>query len=150
MTKRLIVAALLLLTVAGCAGYRKELDVNPPFAPHRFRSYDLEVIWQAEQGADGIHLAGTVVNRRDYFLHDLELTARLLDREGKVLARETYTAFPTYIPPGTDAPFRMKLRTPPGKVERVRFSYVYWLTEAPPAFRGYDDVPYFGSFVSPP
>jgi hypothetical protein len=151
MAHRVIIWALLLLTAAGCAGYRKELDGNPPFTAHRFRSYDLEVAWQTEQSGNAINLAGTVTNLRSYFLHDLELTARLVGREGKLLARETYTGFPTYLPPGKDAPFRMEFRVPPGgEVERVRFSYVYWLTEPPPSFRGYDDTPYFGSFVSPP
>ncbi len=151
MAHRIIFWALLLLSVGGCASYRKELDANPPFTPHRFSSYDLEVAWKTEQSDGGLRLAGAVTNRRDYFLHDLELTARLVDREGKVLARETYTDFPTYVPPGKEAPFRMELRLPAGgAVERIRFSYVYWLAEPPPAFRGYGDVPYFGSFDSPP
>ncbi|HEY6873952.1 MAG TPA: hypothetical protein VI298_14600 [Geobacteraceae bacterium] len=151
MTKRFILAALLLLTTAGCAAYRKELDGNPPFSAHHFRAYDLEIAWSTEQSGDTVSLAGTATNLRGYFLRDLELTARLVDKEGKVLARETFTDFPTYLPSGTGEPFRMKLRVPPGSaVERIRFSYGYWLAEAAPYFRRYNDTPYFGGFVSPP
>lgn len=151
MAQRFMLVALLLLVTAGCATYHKELDGNPPFSAHRFSSYDLEVAWRTEQSGDAIKLAGTVTNHRTYFLRDLELTARLVDNEGKVIARETFTDFSTYLPSGKSEPFRMELRLPSGgRVERIHFSYVYWLAEAPPAFRGYDDKPYFGSFTSPP
>jgi len=149
MTKRLIVATLILIT-ASCSSYRKEIDDNPPFAPHHFRYYDVEITWRTEPTNDGVRLTGTVTNRRDYYLRDLELAARLMNERGVVLARTDYAAFPHLIPPGKAAPFEMELRLSPNTgSERVRFTYVYWLTEAAPELRGAEDVPHFGSFDAP-
>jgi len=153
MRVRSIIVILLLLSMTACSTYRKEFDVNPPYAPHFFRNIDVEVAWQAERTGQEIRLSGAVTNRRYAFLRDLELTGRLLDEMGGVLARETLADFPTYIPSGKAAPFHMNLRLPDGAVPaRLRFSYTYWLAEEPPAVRGYggyEDVPHFGKFDAP-
>ncbi len=150
MIKRCVVLLLLLATTA-CSAYRKELDKNPSFSPHHFGYYDLGIDWQAERSGRVVRLAGTVTNRRDYYLRDLELTVRLTDEHGKVLARETFADFPTYIPPGRSEPFRLELRPSSDALPgRVRFTYIYWLAEEPPAFRQYGNVPYFGNFDSLP
>lgn len=150
MVRRFMIIALFVLTATACTLYRKELDTNPPFAPHHFRYFDLQVDWRAERTATGVRLSGTVTNRRDYYLRFLELTARLLDEKGTIVARGTFSDFPTYLPPGKSEPFRLELPLPAGSTaERVHFTYVYWLVEAPPAFRGESDKPDFGSFESP-
>ncbi len=149
MPRIFLLATLLLLLATACSTYRKELDSNPPFSSHRFRAYDLEISWQAEKTADGVRLVGAVTNRRSYYLHDLELTARLADERGRIVARETYADFPNFIPPGKTEAFQLELHPAPGSApQQVRFTYVYWLAEEPPAFRGYGDVPTFGNFNS--
>lgn len=151
MAKRLILAALLLLTMAGCAGYRSELDVNPPFTAHYFRHHDVGINWRAEQSDGVVRVSGTVTNLRYLFLQDLELSGRLMNEHGKLVARDSFSDFPNYLPPGKTEPFSLEFHVPPGtKAEKIHFSYYYWLVEAPPAFRGYDDAPHFGGFVSPP
>jgi hypothetical protein len=151
VSTRLSLAALLLLTVAGCAHSRKELDHNPPFSEHQYRYFDVEVDWRAKQRGADFLISGTVRNLRSYFLQDLELTARLSDARGNTFARGTASDFPNYIPPDTTEPFRLEISTPPGaSPAQVHFSYVYWLIEAAPKLRGHEDVPHFGSFVSPP
>jgi hypothetical protein len=150
MALRLMLVSLLLLATAACSAYHKELDDNPPFTSHHYRYYDLDVVWQSERTDEGIRVTGKVTNRRDYYLRDLELTVRLLDSQGVFLAKNIAADFPTYIPPGETVPFRMELSLSPGTApEWVRFTYVYWLAEEPPGFRGYDEVPYFGNFNSP-
>jgi hypothetical protein len=153
MKARALIAILLLLAAAACSTYRREFDANPPFAPHYFRNFDVEVAWQTERSGQEVRLSGAVTNRRYAYLRDLELTARLLDEKGLVVARETLADFPTYIPAGKATPFRMDLRLPAGTTPaRLRFSYTYWLAEEPPAFRGYggyEDIPHFGNFDAP-
>lgn len=149
---RCIVAILLVLTVAGCVGYHKELDNNPPYSAHRFRYYDLEIDWRTEHQGDGtLLLTGTVNDLRSDYLWDMELTARIVDRQGKVLSRHTFTDFPTYLAPGKPEPFRMEFTLAPGvQPERIHFSYYYWPFEAPPYFRGDKNAPSFGGFESAP
>jgi hypothetical protein len=150
MAKRFIMVMLLLLTTAGCAGYRSTADTNPAFSAHNVRHYDVEVNWRAEQAPDGvIRLQGTVTNARYYHLQDLELNARLVDQKGKVVARDNFADFPVYLPPGKTEPFRMEFRVPPGtQPDKLRFSYYYWLAEGAPAYRNIEE-PKFGGFISP-
>lgn len=153
MRIRSIIAMLLMLATAACSTYPREFDTNPPFAPHYYRNFDVEVAWQAERTGQEIRVSGTVTNHRYAYLRDLELKARLLDEKGNILARETVADFPTYIPPGKDAPFQMDLKLS-GKTSpaRLRFNYTYFLAEEPPAFRGYggyEDIPHFGNFDAP-
>jgi len=151
MVRKILLAALLVLTT-GCVHYHKELDTNPPFTAHRFRYYDVEINWQAVQGNDGVRVDGTVNNLRSDYLENMELTARLVDRQGKVLARQTYTDFSTDIPPGKPEPFRLEFNIAPGtQPALIRFSYYYWPIEAAPRFRGETgDTPVFGNFDAPP
>src|SRR6185369_10280518 len=115
MRVRTFIAILLLLAMAACSTYPREFDANPPFAPHYYRNFDVEVAWHAERTGQDIRLSGAVTNHRYAYMRDLELTARLLDEKGGVLARETLTDFPTYIPAGKAAPFHLNLRFPDGK-----------------------------------
>src|SRR6185369_81078 len=153
MRVRTFIAILLLLAMAACSTYPREFDANPPFAPHYYRNFDVEVAWHAERTGQEIRLSGAVTNYRYAYLRDLELTARLLDDKGNVLARETVADFPNYIPSGKGAPFQMDLTLAEGTVPaRLRFNYSYLLTEEPPAFRGYgeyENIPHFGNFDAP-
>lgn len=150
MAKTIVILTLLLLSCSGCATYHKEIDTNPPYSPHHFSYHDLDITWQAERSGDVIAISGTVRNIRSYYLQDLELTVRLVNEKGKVIARDTYVDFPNYLPPDKTAPFHMKFALSPGtQANRLHFSYVYWLAEGAPAFRVYEDVPHFGQFASP-
>ncbi|MSM39271.1 MAG: hypothetical protein GJT30_06590 [Geobacter sp.] len=152
MNMRTIIAVLLLLVMTACSAYRREFDANPPFAPHSVRSFDVEIAWQAKRKDHEILVAGIVANHRIGYLRDLELTVRLLDDKGKVLAGETITDFPTYLPSRKSEPFSLGLRFPVDRTPaRLRFGYTYRLVEEPPAFRGGDsgEVPRFGTFDAP-
>lgn len=151
MLKRLLWLALLLLAIAGCSAYHKELDSNPAFSSHRFSYYDVEVAWRSAAHENTFLVTGTVSNLRSYYLRDFEITARLVDQQGNIYGRQTYADFPTYISPGRTEPFKMAFHTPSGtKIKQIHFSYYYWLTEAAPQFRGNEDVPTFGSFTAQP
>lgn len=151
MRRKGFAAALIMLVfLTACAAPVKELDANPPFSPHRYRYYDVEILWKSERTDDLIRIEGTVNNLRYYFLRDLELTAGLLDEQGEVLTRETYATFPTFIRTHETVPFRLELRVKPGQSpRRVKFSYTYLLADTYESY-GYprDDVPHFNSFES--
>jgi len=153
MRVRSIIVVLLMLATAGCSVHRREFDSNPPFSSHYYRSFDVEVAWQAERSGQDVRISGTVTNHRYAFLRDLELKGRLLDAGGKTLAGETIADFPTYIPSGKSEPFQMNLRLPEGSTPvRLRFNYTYLLAEEPPAVKGYggyDGIPHFGTFDAP-
>ncbi len=150
MAARFLLAALVFSTITGCAHYRKELDDRPPFSEHSFRYFDLEVHWRSRDLGETLRISGTIRNLRSFFLENLEVTARLVDSQGKVFARGTASDFPTDVSPGATEPFELVIPTRGKKTERIRFSYLYWLAEAVPLPRGDEDVPHFGSFASPP
>lgn len=150
MAKQLLVTLLMLLSCSGCTFFCKEIDANPPFSPHHFCYNEVEVNWQAEQGADGVRLSGTVRNLSPRYLQDLELTARLVNEQGRVIARGTAMSFPVYLAPDKPAPFHLDFHLPSGaQVKRVHFSYLFWVSEGGPSFRVYEDAPRFRTFASP-
>jgi len=153
MGVRSVIAILLLLTTTACSTQRREFDANPAFAPHYHRKFDVEVAWQAERTGRDVRLSGTVANRRYAYLRDMVLMVRLLDDQGKVLARERVEDFPTCLPTGKKEPFLLNLTIPINTVPvRLRFNYTYFLVEEPPAvsgYGGYEDVPRFGKFDAP-
>jgi hypothetical protein len=153
MRVRTICIILLLLATAACSAYRTEFDINPSYAPHYFRHFDVEVTWRSTVAGEELQLKGMVTNRRYTYMQDLELTARLLDEKGGVLATKTMADFPRYIPSGKGEPFQTVLTIPAGSAPaRFRFSYKYWLAEEPLAvmgYGGYEDVPHFGDFEAP-
>lgn len=150
MIRKIIPVAVLLLLVAACATPRKELDTNPPFSSHRYRYYDLEILWKSARTNNIVSIEGQVKNLRSYYLRNLELTASLLDEKGEVLARETFASFPHLLDIAGTETFRMELRLKAGEEpKRLRFSYTYRLADAYQS-PGYarDDVPRFNSFES--
>lgn len=150
---RLTSVILLMLVTAACAAYHREFDANLPFAPHFSRNFDVEVAWQSVQTGSILKVAGSVTNRRYAFLQDFELTAKIFDQKGALLASETSDSFPNYIPSGKSEPFAMTLTLPDGATPtRLSFHYDYFLKEEPPVFRGYGesgDTPHFGTFDAP-
>jgi hypothetical protein len=103
-----------------------------------------------QRNNNDILISGVVSNMRSYYLQRLQLTARLMNEQGKVIARGTYVTFPDYLAPGTPAPFLLEFHLPHGTlVKQVHFSYIYWVFNAEPAFRVYVNVPRLGTFASP-
>ena len=150
MAKQFLILLIMLVTCSGCSSYHKEIDSNPPYSAHHFHYFDLEIDWQAQKTDSGVRISGTIHNLRAYYLQDLELNVRVLNRSGKVIARGTFADFPNYVDPGTSVPFQLDIPSPPGaKAERVHFGYLYWLVEAAPEFRREDEVPHFGAFTAP-
>lgn len=149
MVKRMLLAALFLLSATGCANYHKELDQNPPFSEHRYRYFDVEILWRAQQSDNVIRITGSVRNLRVSALQDLELTARIVNQQRRVVARAGFTDFPNLITTGKTQPFSMELTLPPGtSPKELHLSYFYLLAEAAPEIRN-DEDPHFGSFESP-
>jgi hypothetical protein len=151
MAKQFLVMMLLLCATAGCSTLSsRQVDNNPPFAAHRFLYENLEIDWQSEQIKGGIRIAGTVRNLRKYYLQDLQLFVRLMDEQGKVIARKSYAGFPDYLPPGKDEPFQLEFRLPPGaRAELIHFGYFFLLTQGDEDYRVYEGTPVSGKFASP-
>ena len=153
MSKNILISLVFLLAATGCAVNHKELDSNPPFSAHRYSNDDLEITWRTENIDGNIRLTGAARNHSNYYFQDLELIARVMDSRGKVIAKESYLKFPDYLPPGKSEPFQLDFHLPPGnRVERILFSYLYWLagSEGAAALRVYEDVPRSGTILSLP
>lgn len=118
----------ILLLLSACAVQHTNLDANPAFTSHRYSSSDLEVLWKSEKTENGVRVQGTLTNpRSDLPYNSLELTAKLLDDNGKVLAKGNH-AFPNRF--AGSEPFSMDIPLAQKElVSRIKFSYSYGTVE---------------------
>lgn len=128
MLKNILLAAGFLFLLSACAAQHASLDANPAFSSHRYSSHELEILWKSEKTDAGIQIQGTVRNVRiDLPYNSLELTAKLLDENGKVLAKGNHVFLDRFT--GSE-PFSMDIPlAPKDMVRRVNFSYSYGTVE---------------------
>ncbi len=139
---------LILVLLSACSAPHKEIGQTPSGACS-YRYYDMEIIWTTAPTGNAIHLTGTVRNLRSFFLQDFELTAILLDENGRALAESSTPPSPNLINMNEPVPFSLKFVLTPGQIaKKIRFKYTYYIKESPPAVRGGRDegVPRTHSF----
>ena len=127
----------LLLALTACSGY-----VAPRYTPQEYpasyKSYDISLFWKSVRQPGSVTIAGFVRNTRYAVLGDLELTAILLDADGRELGKKSSLIIPTRIAIDETVPFDLTIRLKqPGEPKRLRFFYRYRMAE-----RDYDTSPY--------
>lgn len=129
MVRMCLSAVLLFVFLTACAITHKQLDSNPAFSPHQYNSADLDVSWKSEMVDNAIRIDGTVTNVRENYIYDnLELEATLLDLQGKVIAKHTYSFTPVRLK-GTE-PFKMIIPLEKNLLpEHIKFNYRYGIDE---------------------
>lgn len=135
--RRILPVTAVLLTFSACASQHAKLDANPAFSSHQYSSHDLDISWKSEKTDTGIRIAGIVTNvRNDMPYNALELTAKLLDEQGNLLAQKTH-AFPSRF--AGSEPFVMDIPVQNKEMaKQVSFSYSY----------GTEDVHFLRDFKS--
>jgi len=105
-----------------------QLDTNPAFSSHQYKSHDVSIQWKSVKTDAGIRIEGMVTNIRTNLPYDFfEIRAKLLDEKGNDLASGSI-AIPDRF--SSAEPFRMDI--PIGRKEMVRridFSYSYGIGE---------------------
>ncbi len=140
MAMRIIGAAVVLVLFTACHGYTPP-RYDPALYPRTSKFYDLTWFWKTEKGAGAYAIEGFAKNTRYGYIRDLELTAALLDGEGKRLSETRFFFFPGPMAMDDMEPFTLSLPFKPGeKPAKIRFTYQYRLVE-----QEYGS-PYFYSF----
>lgn len=125
MPKRILLYPLIFMLLAACAGYQPPRH-DPALYPHRYKGYDLAFAWETGREAGSVTVEGFVKNNRNAFLRGLELTAELVDNEGRRLSTATFFFIPDLVQLDETRPFDLKLSVPPGSApKRLRFLYKY-------------------------
>lgn len=129
MVRIYLSAALLFLFLTACSHQHKQIDNNPPFSAHQYNSNDMAISWKAERMENAIRINGTVTNVRENYVYDnLELEATILDRDGKVVAKNTYNFIPAKLK-GSES-FKMVIPLENNiQPEKVKFNYRYGIEE---------------------
>jgi hypothetical protein len=128
MLKNILLVAGILFLLSACAAQHANLDANPAFSSHRYSSHELEIIWKTEKTDTGVRVQGTVRNvRTDLPYNSLELTAKLLDENGKVLAKGNHLFPDRFV--GSE-PFSIDFpAVQSDRVKRINFTYTYGTVE---------------------
>lgn len=145
MVFRFLALMTLLAIMTGCAAaYHSAIPSNTYRNSYSF--YDLLVAWETASDKGIVTISGTLKNQSYYYLRDPELTAVLLDDEGKAIAEGTFFFFPRQFALDEIAPFTIRLPVKEGQVPyRIRFTYRYRLAE-----EGVLGSPRFHSFEAEP
>lgn len=127
-TKSALIAASLFL-LAACHGYVAPRDLLEN-CPNIRKSYDLTLCWKIARSAAGFTITGYAVNTRFSYIEGLELTATILDEQGRTLGEATNFFIPNLIAMDDTAPYSMAvpLRAEE-KPARIKFFYRYGLTK---------------------
>ncbi|RII28977.1 MAG: hypothetical protein CXR31_03660 [Geobacter sp.] len=146
MLLRLVVIAMTGLVLASCHGY-----IQPRFDaahyPRTYKQYDLTLFWRVDRAATGYTIEGFARNTRFVSMHDLEVTATLLDGKGKKLSEATFFFFPNQLPMDEAAPFTLNLPLSSGETpEKLRLFYRYRAVEGGDG----DKILHFQSFEVEP
>ena len=128
MLKKLMLAIAILSLISACAVPRVKQDANPAYSAHQFSNHEVDISWKAENTDKGMRIDGTLKNvRPDLPYTSLQLTAKLLDENGKELGKGTKTFDGRFT--GSEA-FTIEIPLArPDSVKRVNFSYSYGTTE---------------------
>ncbi|TSK07158.1 MAG: hypothetical protein FPO08_11105 [Geobacter sp.] len=139
MLKRLALTVMMLSMITACASTHSKQDANPAYASHQFSNHEVAIAWKAQETDKGVRIDGTVQNvRQDIPYTSLQLTAKLLDAKGKVMAKETKTFSGRFA--GTE-PFTIEIPVENKQcIDELDFSYSY----------GRDEDFYKGGFRSVP
>lgn len=129
MLRNLLSAAVVIISLSACAIPHKQLDSNPAFSSHQYSSADMDISWKTERLDNAFRIDGTVTNVRTNYVYDnLELEAALLDRQGKVIAKDTYIFSPARLK-GSES-FKMNIPLEKDmQPERIKFHYRYGIDE---------------------
>ena len=115
--------------LAGCAAYGPP-RVEPARYPYSHTGYDLALFWNLKRTESVITLEGMVQNNSYAYLHDLEVTATILDGPARKLGEDTFLFFPRQIDIDEIVPFTLRLPLPAGtKPATLRFFYRYRVSD---------------------
>jgi hypothetical protein len=95
-----------------------------PFAgyPNRYSGFDYKLGWQVSQDSQGVAIEGVLKNLRYGYVDSLTLSVRLVDREGRVVARNTTFTIPQRMSSADYRTFSLKLdKVSPTKGETLQF-----------------------------
>lgn len=145
MRLRHVAMLMLLLFMTGCATTEQTAIPDMSY-PNSHTTYDMQFAWKSAMGQAYITISGTMKNQSYYYITEPELTAALLDRDGKIIAQGTFIFFPHQMALDETAPFVVRIPLTEGQIpDRIRFTYRYRLAE-----EGRSGAPRFHSFDANP
>lgn len=126
---RFLALMTLLALMTGCAAADRSTIPSNTYR-NSYSFYDLLVSWETASDMGIVTISGTLKNQSYYYLRDPELTAVLIDAEGKAIAQDTFFFFPRQFALDEIAPFTIRLPVKEGQFpSRIRFTYRYRLAE---------------------
>lgn len=145
MRFRHVAMFILLLSMNGCVVTKQAARPGITYT-NSHTSYDMQFTWKTTRGDASVTISGTMTNQSYYYIAEPELTAALLDRDGKIIAQEAFIFFPHQMALDETAPFTV--RVPYNEKQapyRIRFTYRYRLAEeglsSPPRIHSFDANP---------
>lgn len=129
MLSKILYSAAFFFLLSACASTRTTLDANSAYSQHQYASHDVNVVWKSEQTGTDIRIKGAITNtRQDSPYQGFELTATLLDENGKTLAQKMYAVAPGPLVGTQDFNMDIPLENKE-QLQRIKFFYKYGIQD---------------------
>lgn len=129
MIRFLSAAAVLIVSLAGCASYPDVNRQRLENMPQRYVQFDAVIGWEVRSTTPETVIDGEFKNIRYPYMTDVEVWVAVLDRAGKATERSASFVLPRMLQMNQTAPFTLKLKTPVAPGTKLRFTYKYSLQE---------------------
>ncbi|MDD2582947.1 MAG: hypothetical protein PHR66_13240 [Desulfuromonadaceae bacterium] len=129
MVRKFLSLVLLALSLSACATSYKQLDNNPAFTSHQYKSADMDISWKSVELNNTLLIEGTITNpSENYVYKSLELEAIVLGNQGKFIGKQ----ISHFLPTGFKGPESFKMNIPLENdmlPESIKFNYRYSIDE---------------------
>jgi len=127
--KKMVCLGAALSLLACCHAYVPPQSL-PENCTFNHLTFDLRFCWKVVRGPGGFTVPGYVTNSRYDAISGLELTATLLDDQGKPLGEASYFVIPPQLQIDETSPFTLVIPvTSAARPAQIKFLYRYRLAE---------------------
>lgn len=129
MSRLLGVLLAIMITVAGCASYPDVNRQHMESQAQHYDNFDATLSWDVVRTGSGMTINGYFRNLRYLPMEDIEIWVAAIDGRGKSVAKQVSFVIPNMLRENDTAPFSVKLPVEPVPGQRLRFTYIYEMSE---------------------
>jgi PBP1b-binding outer membrane lipoprotein LpoB len=125
MTRRILMLAVAVLLIAGCATYPDTSKQRMESLPQHYSQFDLVMGWDTKAVDGKTVIEGIVKNVRYAYMYDLEIRVAVMDARGKAHDQGVDFVIPRQLAMDQMAEFSVKLPVAVEPGTKLRFTYLY-------------------------
>jgi len=122
----------IMITLSGCSynGYTADVGRQRMASQSQhYSNFDATLSWDVVPSGSGMSVNGYFRNLRYLSMEDIEIWVAAVDERGKTVAKQVSFVIPNQLRENDIAPFSVKLPVEPVRGSKLRFTYMYEMSE---------------------